>query len=73
MMHNRLAALLIATAFLGGCTAYDDAVSGPGRPRGQAVVPRAHAKAYEVNQNLLGRGLQLAHGSLQSGFDSINL
>jgi len=36
MMHNRVAALLIATAILGGCTAYDDMVSGPGRPRGQA-------------------------------------
>jgi murein DD-endopeptidase MepM/ murein hydrolase activator NlpD len=36
MMHNRLAALLIATTILGGCTAYDNMVDGPGRPRGQA-------------------------------------
>jgi murein DD-endopeptidase MepM/ murein hydrolase activator NlpD len=35
MMHNRLAALLIATTILGGCTAYDNMVDGPGRPRGQ--------------------------------------
>jgi murein DD-endopeptidase MepM/ murein hydrolase activator NlpD len=35
MMRNRLAALLVTTAILGGCTAYDDMVSGPGRPRGQ--------------------------------------
>ena len=36
MMHKRLAALLIGTAFLGGCTAYDNMVDGPGRPLGQA-------------------------------------
>jgi len=36
MMRNRLAALLIGTAILGGCTAYDDMVTGPAaRPRGQ--------------------------------------
>jgi murein DD-endopeptidase MepM/ murein hydrolase activator NlpD len=35
-MRYRLAALLTVAAMLGGCTAYDDAVSGPGRPRGQA-------------------------------------
>jgi murein DD-endopeptidase MepM/ murein hydrolase activator NlpD len=36
MMHNRLAALLIATTILGGCTAYDNLADGPSRPRGQA-------------------------------------
>jgi murein DD-endopeptidase MepM/ murein hydrolase activator NlpD len=36
MMHYQLAALLIATTVLGGCTAYDNMVDGPGRPRGQA-------------------------------------
>ena len=36
MMRNSLAALLFATAILGGCTAYDDMTSGPSRPRGQA-------------------------------------
>jgi murein DD-endopeptidase MepM/ murein hydrolase activator NlpD len=36
MMHKRLAALLIATTVLGGCTAYDNMVDGPARSRGQA-------------------------------------
>ena len=36
MMRNSLAALLFATSILGGCTAYDDMMSGPGHPRGQA-------------------------------------
>ncbi len=36
MMHQRLAALLIATTVLGGCSAYDNMVDGPARPRGQA-------------------------------------
>ena len=35
MMHNRLAALLIGTTILGGCTAYDNMVDGPDRPGGQ--------------------------------------
>src|ERR1700761_5127999 len=36
MMRYSLATLLIATSILGGCTAYDDMMSGPSRPRGQA-------------------------------------
>jgi len=36
MMRNSLAALLFATSILGGCTAYDDMMSGPSHPRGQA-------------------------------------
>jgi murein DD-endopeptidase MepM/ murein hydrolase activator NlpD len=35
-MMRTLAALLIGTSILGGCTAYDDMMGGPGRPRGQA-------------------------------------
>jgi len=34
MMH-KLAALLITTSILGGCTAYDDMMNGSNRPRGQ--------------------------------------
>jgi murein DD-endopeptidase MepM/ murein hydrolase activator NlpD len=35
MKRNHLAALLITTSILGGCTAYDDAMNGSGRQPGQ--------------------------------------
>jgi murein DD-endopeptidase MepM/ murein hydrolase activator NlpD len=35
MMRKRLAALLIGTSILGGCTAYDDMMAGSNRPHGQ--------------------------------------
>jgi murein DD-endopeptidase MepM/ murein hydrolase activator NlpD len=48
MMRHRLAALLFATSILGGCTAYDDMMSGSGRSRG----PAGYVVAAEPGESL---------------------